>query len=105
MVLSGPPHPQAHEELRRITGLSHEAFERFYWADRLAYDRGDLTGLAFWHKFIADAALGLSGEQIALLNHLDAHMWTTVNERTLAWHKQLKEHGLQTGILSNMGDS
>ena len=105
MVLSGPPHPEAHEELRRITGLSHDAFERFYWTDRLAYDRGDLTGLAFWQKFVADAALGLSAEQIALLNQWDARMWTTVNERTLAWHKQLKEHGLQTGILSNMGDS
>jgi putative hydrolase of the HAD superfamily len=32
-------------------------------------------------------------------------MWTTVNPEMLAWHKQLKEHGLRTGILSNMGDS
>ncbi len=32
-------------------------------------------------------------------------MWTTVNPEMLAWHKQLKAQGLQTGILSNMGDS
>jgi len=105
MVLSGPPYPQAHEELKRITGLSHEAFERHYWTDRLAYDRGDLTGLDFWHKLVFDAGLGLSDQEIAQLNHCDARMWTTVNPEMLAWHKQLKEHGLQTGILSNMGDS
>jgi len=105
MVLSGPPHPRAHEELRRITGLSQEAFERLYWTDRLAYDRGDLTGLAFWRKFVSDAGLGLSDHEITQLNHWDARMWSTVNQETLAWHKQLKEHGLRTGILSNMGDS
>jgi putative hydrolase of the HAD superfamily len=105
MVLSGPPYPHAHEELKRITGLSHEAFERLYWTDRHAYDRGDLTGLAFWQKFVSDANLGLQDEEITQLNDWDARMWTTVNEETLAWHKQLKEHGLLTGILSNMGDS
>lgn len=105
MVLSGPPFPDAHEELRRITGLSHEVFEQRYWTDRLAYDRGDLTGLAFWQKFVSDAGLGLSAEEIDLLNQWDARMWSTTNPETIAWHHHLKEHGLQTGILSNMGDS
>ena len=59
MVLSGPPHPQAQQELRRITGLSHEDFERHYWADRLDYDRGELTGLAFWQKLVSEANLAL----------------------------------------------
>ena len=105
MVLSGPPHTQSHDALKRITGLSHEAFERLYWIDRHAYDRGDLTGLAFWEKLVSDAGLKLSSEQIADLNHWDARMWTTINPETLAWHRQLKGHGLKTGILSNMGDS
>jgi putative hydrolase of the HAD superfamily len=105
MVLSGPPHPGAHEELRRLTGLSSEAFERHYWTDRLAYDRGDLTGLAFWQKFVSDAGLALSDHEITQLNHWDARMWSTVNQEMLAWHKRLKENGLRTGILSNMGDS
>jgi len=105
MVLSGPPYPQSYEELKRITGLSHEALDQLYWIDRLAYDRGDLTGLNFWKKLASDASLNLSDAQIAELNHWDAHMWTTINPKMLAWHKQLKKHGLQTGILSNMGDS
>jgi putative hydrolase of the HAD superfamily len=105
MVLSGPPHPEAQQELRRISGLSHEGLESYYWVDRHAYDRGDLTGLAFWQKLNADADLSLSEEQVQLLNHWDARMWTTSNPEMIAWHKQLKARGVETAILSNMGDS
>ena len=105
MVLSGIPRQEARHELLRITGLTHEQFESYYWTDRLAYDRGDLTGLAFWQKLVADAGLDLSVEQIEQLNASDARMWTTVNPEMLVWHAQLKERGLQTAILSNMGDS
>jgi len=105
MVLSGPPHPPAKDELLRITGLSGEAFESLYWVDRHDYDRGELTGLEFWQKLVSDAGLTLSSDKIDQLNHWDARMWTTTNPATLKWHKQLKEHGLQTGILSNMGDN
>lgn len=105
MVLSGPPHPEAIHELRRITGLSHHDFDRHYWADRLDYDRGLLTGLAFWQKLVADAGLSLSAEDILLLNDWDVRMWTTTNPTMLAWHTQLKTKGFRTGILSNMGDS
>jgi len=105
MVLSGPPHPEAQQELRRITGLSHEDFERHYWADRLDYDRGVLTGLAFWQKLVSEANLTLSAEHIDQLNHWDSLMWTTINPQMLEWHRLLKKNGLRTAILSNMGDS
>jgi len=105
MVLSGPPDLNARTELMRITGLSHEALERFYWTDRHAYDRGELTGLGFWEKLVSDARLSLSSEQVAQLNHWDARMWTTDDPAILAWHSQLKKKGLKTAVLSNMGDS
>jgi putative hydrolase of the HAD superfamily len=105
MVLSGPPHPEAQQELRRISGLTHEELESYYWLDRHAYDRGDLSGLAFWTKLNSHARLSLSEEQIALLNHWDARMWTTINPGMIAWHQELKAHKIQTAILSNMGDS
>ena len=105
MVLSGLPDAKAHAELLRITGLSHEAFEALYWVDRHAYDRGDLNGLSFWQKLASDAALNLSPEEIDELNCWDARMWTTSNPEMLAWHQELKAHGIETAILSNMGDS
>jgi putative hydrolase of the HAD superfamily len=89
----------------RITGLSVEEFERLYWADRHAYDEGKLSGVAFWQKFAADSGLPLTDDHLDELNRLDAEMWTVSNPAMLAWHDQLREHGIRTAILSNMGDS
>jgi putative hydrolase of the HAD superfamily len=105
MVLTGIPDQKAHDEMVRITGLSVDSFERFYWSDRHAYDEGKLTGITFWQKFLRDARLDLDGTAVEELNRLDARMWTTENPAMVAWQLQLKEHGIKTAILSNMGDS
>ncbi|MGD0901922.1 MAG: HAD family phosphatase, partial [Terracidiphilus sp.] len=72
MVLTGPPDPEAHAALLRITGLTLARFESLYWANRPAYDEGKLTGLAFWQKLVRDAGLALGPEKIEELNQLDA---------------------------------
>ena len=105
MVLTGPPAPEAHDAMLRLTGLGREHFESLYWADRRAYDQGTLTGIRFWEKLARDAKLNLTAQQIEELNDLDARMWTTVNPSMLAWQQQLKLRGLLTAILSNVGDS
>ena len=104
-VLTGPPEHVAHDQMVRLTGLPAEEFERYYWADRHAYDEGKLSGMAFWEKFGRDAGLNFTPERIAELNLLDAQHWTTSDPVMLAWHAELKRAGLKTGILSNMGDS
>ena len=105
MVLTGQPCQEAHDAMVRITGLSVDQFEALYWADRHAYDEGKVTGLAFWQNMARDAKLDLTPETIDELNHWDARMWTTQNPAMLEWQLQLKQHGLLTGILSNMGDT
>jgi putative hydrolase of the HAD superfamily len=105
MVLTGPPDPESHAALLRITGLPHDRFESLYWADRHAYDEGKLTGEAFWQKLLREADLDLDPEAVVQLNHTDARMWTTQNPAMLAWQQQLKARGLLTAILSNMGDN
>jgi putative hydrolase of the HAD superfamily len=105
MVLTDPRDSAIHDELLRLTGLPLEQFEELYWADRHAYDEGKLTGLQFWHNIVRDGNLNLTEAEIEHLNHLDARMWSTVNERMVAWQSQIKQHGLLTGILSNMGDT
>jgi putative hydrolase of the HAD superfamily len=105
MVLTGPPDPKAHATLLRITGLPVERFEEFYWADRHAYDEGKLTGLEFWQKIDRDAGLHLDNSSIEELNLWDARMWTTKNDAMLVWQLALKEHGILTAILSNIGDN
>ncbi|MFZ0304410.1 MAG: HAD family phosphatase [Terracidiphilus sp.] len=105
MVLSGPPNPAAHATLVRITGLPEAEFESRYWRDRHAYDEGKMTGLEFWHKFNHDSALGLSTITVDELNNWDGQMWTTQNDAMVAWVDRLKERGILTAILSNMGDN
>jgi putative hydrolase of the HAD superfamily len=105
MVLTGPPDPKAYSELLRITGLSRERLEEFYWADRHAFDEGKLDGLAFWRKVTGDAGLVLDEPAIEELSLWDARMWTTQNDSMLAWQLLLKQRGILTAILSNIGDT
>ena len=105
MVLTGPPDPEAHAALLRLTGLPPDRFESLYWADRHAYDEGKLNGITFWQKFLRDNKLPLSREKIEELNAWDARMWTTQNPAMVTWQQQLKQRGLLTAILSNMGDT
>ena len=105
MVLTGPQDPEAHAALLRITGLPLESFEPLYWADRHAYDEGKLPGLAFWQKFLRDAGLNLAPGAAEELNLWDGRMWTTQNPAMLAWQLKLKQRGILTAILSNMGDN
>ena len=105
MVLTGVPDPESHAALLRITGLPPDRFEPLYWADRHDYDLGNLTGLAFWQKLLHDAGLSLAPGAAEELNQWDARMWTTQNLAMLAWQQQLKQRGLLTAILSNLGDN
>ncbi|MDE3199294.1 MAG: HAD family phosphatase [Acidobacteriota bacterium] len=103
MVLTGPPLAEAHTALIARTGLTAQRFEEYYWVHRHAYDEGKLTGLQFWEKFLSEAQL--PAELAAELNELDARMWTTQNPAMLDWQLALKQRGMRTAILSNMGDS
>lgn len=105
MVLTGQPDQEAHAAMVRITGLPVDQFESLYWADRHAYDEGRLTGVMFWQNFARDAKLSLGAAEMEELNRCDARMWTTQDPAMLAWQLELKQHGILTAILSNMGDS
>ena len=106
MVLTGARDEEALAALHRLTSMSPERFEDHYWVNRHAYDEGKLTGLAFWERFVREAGVvGGSADLIEELNHWDARMWTTENREMLAWQLRLKERGIRTAILSNMGDN
>lgn len=105
MVLTYPPDPDAHAALMRITGLSAATLDRLYWADRAAFDLGTLTGEDFWRRIASEAGLELNDSQIEELTIWDARMWMRVNPAMLAWQIALKQRGLLTAIVSNMGDT
>jgi putative hydrolase of the HAD superfamily len=103
MVISRPQEPTAHARLREITGLDHESFEKHYWADRHAYDLGQLSGATYWPGFARHANITLSDEQIRELIENDVLMWSVTNDEMLAWIARLQHAGIRTAVLSNMG--
>jgi putative hydrolase of the HAD superfamily len=89
----------------RVSGLTLDRFEPLYWAGRAAYDDGSVTGIGFWQEFARKGGLDLDQATIEELNRWDARFWTVENLPMVAWQLALKQHGLRTAILSNMGDS
>jgi putative hydrolase of the HAD superfamily len=102
IVLTGPPNAEAWAAMLRITGLPEERFKPLYWADRPAYDEGKLTGLAVWQKLLREA--GLPPDHAVELNRWDQRLWTVENPAMVDWQLKLKQRGLKTAILSNIGD-
>jgi len=105
MVLSAPPDPAAWSRIRTITGLSEDILQCEYWAHRRAYDRGELTGEAYWNKAAAGAGIVLTPTQITDLIAADTDLWSQINAPMLEWAQRLQRAGVRTGILSNIGDS
>jgi putative hydrolase of the HAD superfamily len=103
-VLSGPPDPQAHQNLLKIAGVAEEAFEKAYWAHRLDYDADILNGQTYWQTVARDTGVHFTAEQIGRLLEQDAIMWMNLNPAMLAWIPRIKQAGFRLGILSNMGD-
>jgi putative hydrolase of the HAD superfamily len=105
MVLTGPPDPVAHAALVRIAGVAADRLDSLYWAHRLDYDSGLLSGEAFWRKIAVEAGLKLREAEIEELVEWDVRMWMTENLAMVAWQLELKRRGLLTAIVSNMGDT
>ncbi len=104
MVLSAPPDLEARGNLLKLTGLEEQEFDRHYWAHRPAYDLGHSNGVSYWPRVAEDAGLTFTPEQIERLIENDVIMWTSINEPMLDWAGRLQEAGIQTAILSNMGE-
>jgi putative hydrolase of the HAD superfamily len=105
MVLSAPPDPAAWARIRAVTSLDEDILHREYWAHRHAYDRGDLTGDAYWRKAAAGAGIVLTTSQITELIAADTDLWSQLNAPMLEWAKRLQRAGIRTGVLSNIGDA
>ncbi len=105
MVLSGPPSPPVWQAMQHASGLSHDALHHAYWSLRDDYDRGALTGDAYWNAIAALAATTFDPVTRTRLIALDVDLWTDMNEPMVAWVRELHRAGIRTGILSNMPDS
>jgi putative hydrolase of the HAD superfamily len=104
-VLSGPPEPATWAQMRAITGLGEGALHAGYWAHRHDYDRGTLSGVAYWGAVAEGAGVGFDETQVAALLAADVDLWTDLNLPMVEWACRLQRAGMRTGILSNIGDA
>ena len=104
-VLSGPPDAAAWGVLRAVSGLDEARLHAAYWKFRHDYDRGALTGRAYWDAVAADAGVRFDAVQVAALMAADIDVWTQLNLPMVEWAGRLQRAGVRTGILSNIGDA
>jgi putative hydrolase of the HAD superfamily len=105
MVLSGPPDPAARDDMKRVLGLDEPGFQRLYWKHREAYDRGTLSGVAYWETIARELHKPLDARQLNTLLNADTDLWTQPNREMIEWAAALQQAGIKTGILSNLGDA
>lgn len=105
LVLSGPRAQWAIDAALAVTGLQRDTFEEVYWKFREAYDAGALDGTSYWKKSLEDAGIASTPAMVDELVRLDGAMWCTANDALVAWQGRLRAAGINTAILSNMGDA
>ena len=105
LVLSGPPEPATWARMKEIARLDEAALHAGYWAHRHDYDRGALTGPAYWNAVASHAGTHFDASQVEALIAADTDLWTDMNEPMVEWAMRLGRAGVRTGILSNIGDS
>jgi putative hydrolase of the HAD superfamily len=104
LVLTGPADVAARAAMQRVLGVDDELVQAAYWRYRDAYDRGALSGVAYWHKVAEDVGRVLDADELTALIAADTALWTQPNEAMIGWAERLQRAGMKTGILSNIGD-
>jgi len=90
------------ERMARICRVPAKRFSERYWGLRASYDRGDLSGAAYWSSLAAEFGQPLSGKQIPILIELDCVSIARPNEAAIRWAQQLHAAGIALALLSNM---
>jgi putative hydrolase of the HAD superfamily len=101
-VICFPPDDGVMANLAGLAGLGLEAFEALLWPFRAEYDRGTISGVEYYRKFLAKAGLFPDQETLEKMVAMDSESWTRINGGTVRLMEDVKRAGLKLGILSNM---
>ncbi len=91
--------------MERILNVDAMSFHTIYWKHRDDYDRGSLSGIAYWEHVAKDLGRDLTAIQLDALVDADTALWTQPNLPMILWAEALHSAGIKTGILSNLGDA
>jgi putative hydrolase of the HAD superfamily len=105
MVLSAPADAKQRKRMEELLHADCESFGTAYWRFRDAYDRGALTGAAYWNAVAEALGQRLNVATLENLIEADTLHWGQPNAAMIAWAEALQKAGVRTGILSNLGDA
>ncbi|MEU7576440.1 HAD family phosphatase [Streptomyces sp. NPDC041068] len=90
------------DRLAAVAGVPEPAFWEAYWGLRQPYDRGDVTGPAYWRR-VADAlGVDFDRERVARLVEADLASWSAVDDTMVALIEELAAGGRPIALLSNI---
>jgi putative hydrolase of the HAD superfamily len=101
-VLSHPQDQNGVARLAELAQLSANEFGERYTRNRLAYDRGVVTGAEYWNELLSGTDVLPTAELIAELIRTDVTSWLRIDNRLMAWARRLRVTGISLAILSNM---
>src|SRR4051794_36003036 len=90
------------ENLAIVGGLPADVFEKFYWTDRCAYDKGLITAEDYWNDLAKRAETSFSPEQIEGLIDGDVQSWVNFDPVMYGFADRLRSEGKRIAVLSNM---
>jgi putative hydrolase of the HAD superfamily len=101
-VLCYAPTPEQIARLAGYFGVAVDALRKLWERNRGAFDRGDLTPMAYWSMLADDAGATIQPREMKEICDLDITMWSNVNSNMVEWARQLRATGMKVGLLSNM---
>lgn len=88
--------------LERTAGGTPHLFWEAYWSQRAPYDRGELTGPAYWQKVCAQLGVPLDARLTGELIAADLASWSETDPRMVDLLRLLQDRGFVLGLLSNI---
>jgi putative hydrolase of the HAD superfamily len=101
-VISFSPGAEVMEELAALAGLDRHTLESLMWPYRGDYDRGLVSGEAYYKAMLARGGVHPDEKTLEKMAALDTAGWTRINPATVRLMEDIKSAGLKVGILSNM---
>ncbi|MET9877133.1 HAD family phosphatase [Actinacidiphila glaucinigra] len=104
-VIACPQSAEGRERLERpalAAGVPAARFWDAYWRLRPPYDRGELTGAAYWGGVAAALGTRFGGRRTQALIAADVDSWSAVDPPMVALVEELASQGCRIGLLSNI---
>ena len=91
-----------HAAMAAVAGMEPLLFSELYWASRLDYDKGVVTGAEYWQAIAKKADKLLTPEALERLTEIDTTSWMRFDSVMWNWVAELRQAGKPIAVLSNM---